>query len=127
MLVLDVPLLGSLGMAALILALLIAVALAIGFILAAVSTTETQAVQLAMLVLLFAIFFGGLFVPVVSLDMPVRLIAYAVPLTHAGAALRPVMLRGDLVPLSAVVALAVMAAVLAPLASLLMGRSFRMR
>jgi ABC-2 type transport system permease protein len=124
--VLDVPLLGNVLMAALIVALLVAVSLAIGFILAAVSTTESQTVQLAMLVLLFAIFFGGWVVPLSSLDMPFRAIAYAVPVTHAGEALRAVMLRGSLVPLSSVGALALMALVLGPIATLLMRRSYRM-
>jgi ABC-2 type transport system permease protein len=125
--VLDVPFLGPALLAVLILALLVLVALALGFIIAAVSATETQAVQLAMLVLLFAIFFGGLFVPLASLEMPVRAIAYAVPVTHAGQALRAVMLRGALVPISAIASLALMAALLMPAAYLLMQRSFRLR
>ena len=125
-LVLDVPLLGNLLLAALVLALLIAVSLAIGFILAAVSITEPQTVQLAMLTLLFAIFFCRLFVPVESVAMPVRAVSYVVPVTHAGQALRAIMLRGSLVPWEAVWSLAVMAVVLVPSAFLLMRRSYRM-
>ena len=57
--------------------------------------------------------------------MPVRIIAYAVPVTHAGEALRAVMLCGDLVPMAPVWTLVLMVAVLAPVAALVMGRSFR--
>jgi ABC-type multidrug transport system permease subunit len=124
--VLDVPLLGSVLTAVLILALLIAVSLAIGFILAAVSTTESQTVQLAMLVLLFAIFFGGWVVPLYSLEMPFRAIGYLVPVTHAGEALRMVMLRGELLSVRPLVVLALMLLVLGPIAALLMRRSLRM-
>ncbi len=125
-LVLDVPLLGNVLLAALILGLLIVVALALGLILAALSTNEPQTVQLAMLTLLFAIFFGGLFVPVESVDMPVRAVSYLVPVTHAGVALREVMLRGGLSSAEPLWSLTLMAVVLAPLAYLLMRRSYRM-
>lgn len=124
--VLKVPLLGSLLLIGLILALLIVVALALGLILAALSTNEPQTVQLAMLTLLFAIFFGGLFVPVESVDMPVRAVSFLVPVTHAGVALREVMLRGGLTSAEPLWSLALMAVVLAPLAYLMMRRSYRM-
>lgn len=124
-LVLGVPLLGSLLLMALILALLAVVSLAIGFIIAALSSNEPQTVQLAMLTLLLAVFFGGLFVPVESLEMPVRAVSWIVPVTHAGAALRAVMLRGGSIPLEAIWSLLLMAAVFIPLAYLLTRRSYR--
>lgn len=122
---LGVPFLGSVAVAILVLGLLIVVSVAIGFCLAGVSTTETQTVQLAMLVLLFAIFFGGLFVPIYTLDYPIRGIAYVVPVTEAGDALRAVMLRGNSIPWwPEIGALGIMAAVFVPLAYLLMRKSF---
>lgn len=124
--VLRIPLLGNVALAALVVLLLIAAGLAIGFVIAGLSTTESQAVQLAMLVLLFSTFFGGLFVPLAGLDMPVRAVAYAVPVTHAGTAMRAIMLRGNLVPLGSVAMLAVMVGALAPVAYLLMRRSYRL-
>jgi ABC-2 type transport system permease protein len=124
---LGVPFLGTVGMAVLILALLIVISVAIGFCLAAISQTETQTVQLAMLVLLFAVFFGGLFVPLYALDYPVRAIAYIVPVTEAGDALRTVLLRGNTVPIWELAALGGMAAFFIPLAFLLMRRSFSTR
>lgn len=124
-LVLGVPLLGNVLLLAAILALLAAVSLAIGFIIAALSSNEPQTVQLAMLTLLLAVFFGGLFVPVESLEMPVRAVSWIVPVTHAGAALRAVMLRGGFIPMEAVWSLLLMAAVLIPLAYVLTRRSYR--
>ncbi|MGH2588420.1 MAG: ABC transporter permease [Dehalococcoidia bacterium] len=124
-LVLGVPVVGSLLLIALILALLIVVSLAIGFILAALSSNEPQTVQLAMLTLLFAIFFGGLFIPVESVEMPVRAVSWLVPVTHAGAALRAAMLRGDLIPWDALWSLVLMALVLVPIAYFLTRRSYR--
>ncbi|MGI8552209.1 MAG: ABC transporter permease [Dehalococcoidia bacterium] len=121
---LHVPLLGNIAIVALVIGLLIAISLSIGFIVAAISTTESQAVQLAMLVLLIAVFFGGLFVPIATLSWPIRGIAYAIPVTHAGSALQVLMLRGDLVPLQSIGALVLMLLILGPLASLLMRRSY---
>jgi ABC-type multidrug transport system permease subunit len=85
-----------------------------------------QTVQLAMLTLLFAVFFGGLFVPVTSVALPVRAVSYVVPVTYAGAALRTVMLRGDVIPLEAMAVLTLMAALLVPTAYLLVRRSYRL-
>jgi ABC-2 type transport system permease protein len=123
---LDVPILGNLFAIALLLLLLVAVSLAIGFIIAAVSSNEPQTVQLAMLTLLLAVFFGGLFVPVDSVVMPVRIVSYLVPVTHAGEGLRGEMLRGEMLTLAPVWSLALMAAVLVPLAYLLTYRSYRL-
>jgi ABC-2 type transport system permease protein len=123
---LGVPLLGNLPVIALILLLLIAVSLAVGLIIAALSSNEPQTVQLAMLALLLAVFFGGLFVPVESVVMPVRLVSYVVPVTHAGEALRAEMLRGELRTLAPVGWLCLMALVLVPLAYLLTRRSYRL-
>ena len=54
--------------------------------------TETQAVQLAMLILLSSIFFGGFFLPLESLWGPVRAIGYLLPVTFSSLDLRDVML-----------------------------------
>ncbi|MGD9894732.1 MAG: ABC transporter permease [Dehalococcoidia bacterium] len=125
-LVLGVPMLGNVLLLALVLLLLAGASLAIGFIIAAFSSNEPQTVQLAMLVLLLAVFFGGLFVPVESLMMPVRAVSWIVPVTHAGAALRAVMLRGEPPPFDTVWPLALMVAILVPLAFVLTRRSYRM-
>ena len=123
---LGVPVLGNPLLIALIVALLAAVSLAVGFIIAALSSNEPQTVQLAMLTLLLAVFFGGLFVPVESVVIPVRAVSYAVPVTHAGEALRAVMLRGDLGTPTPLWWLCLMAAVLVPAAYILTRRSYRL-
>ena len=125
--VLGIPFLGSVGMAVLILALLTVASVAIGFCLAAISNTETQTVQFAMLVLLLAVFFGGLFIPIYALSYPVRAVAYIVPVTEAGDALRTVMLRGDAPPLWELAALGGMAALFVPLAFVLLRKSYNTR
>ena len=47
------------------------------------ANTETQAVQLAMLVLLSSIFFGGFFLPLETLWGPIRAIGYVLPVPSA--------------------------------------------
>ena len=46
------------------------------FFIAGLALAETQAVQLAMLVLLASIFFGGFFLPLDTLWGPIRAISY---------------------------------------------------
>lgn len=124
--VLGVPLLGNVILVAVTIGLLGVVSLALGFVVAALSATEAQAVQLAMLTLLLAVFFGGLFVPLESIAVPVRVVSFAVPVTYAGEALRAVLLRDDVIPLTELSALALMAVILVPLAVLLTRRSYRL-
>jgi ABC-2 type transport system permease protein len=91
---LGVPILGELGWAALTLGLLLFSSLGLGFFIAGLAETETQAVQLAMLVLLASIFFGGFFLALDTLWAPVRAISYLLPVTFGSIDLREVMLRG---------------------------------
>jgi ABC-2 type transport system permease protein len=91
---LGVPLLGDPRWAAVTIALLLFSSLGLGFFLSALASTETQAVQLAMLVLLCSIFFGGFFLPLESLQPWLRSVGYALPVTFGSLDLREVMLRG---------------------------------
>jgi ABC-2 type transport system permease protein len=117
-LLLGVPFIGNPLWAVVVIGLLGLVAVSVGFIIATISATETQTVQLAMLVLLFSVFFGGLFIPVASLAMPVRLVGLLVPVTHAGGGLRAVMLRGEGVPFDDMAWLVGTAVVVVPLSYL---------
>jgi ABC-2 type transport system permease protein len=65
-----------------------------GFFLSSVATSETRAVELAMLVLLASIFFGGFFLPLANLWTPVRAISYLLPVTFGASTLRDVLLLG---------------------------------
>jgi ABC-2 type transport system permease protein len=100
---LGVPFLGSPWSLALVLLLLVLASLGLGFLISAISTSDSQAVQLSMLVLLMAVFFSGFFLPLENFWAPVRAVGYALPLTHGIVGLQDVMLRGwapDLVTLS---------------------------
>jgi ABC-2 type transport system permease protein len=91
---LGVPILGDPVWAALTLGLLLFSSLGLGFFIAGLAETETQAVQLAMLVLLASIFFGGFFLALDTLWEPIRAISYVLPVTFGSIDLREVMLRG---------------------------------
>ena len=91
---LGVPLRGDYGWLALTLLLLIFASLGLGFAISMVSSTESQAVQLAMLTLLLSVFFGGFFLPIESFWAPVQAVSYALPVTHGITSLQDVMLRG---------------------------------
>jgi ABC-2 type transport system permease protein len=90
----QVPFRGSGGAFAGILALLVIASLGIGFLISTISKSDTQAVQLSMLMLLFSIFFSGFFLPLDSFWLPVRTLGYAMPITPGILALQDVMLRG---------------------------------
>lgn len=68
--------------------------LGIGFVISAWATSDSQAVQLSMLVLLMSIFFSGFFLPLENFTPLVRNVGYVLPLTHAISGFQAVMLRG---------------------------------
>lgn len=123
----QVPMLGSLGNLALTLALLIAASLGAGFLISAVSRTETQAVQFSLLILLTAVFFSGFFLPLENLLKPVWVVSYALPVTYGITALQEVMLRGELPPTWALAALGSMAILFLFLSGEIFRRLFRQR
>ena len=124
---LGVPSLGSWVMLALTLALLIAASLGLGFLISAVSRTETQAVQLSLLVLLAAVFFSGFFLPLQNLLKPVWAVSYALPVTYGIRALQVEMLRGQAPPAWVLAALAGIAIGLTGLAAIIFQGQFRRR
>ncbi len=91
---LGVPMLGRWGDYVLIMASLLFTSLGMGFVISLSSQTESQAVQYSMLVLLAAIFLGGLFVSPYLLWEPVRAISWLLPVTYGMNLLQEVMLRG---------------------------------
>ena len=78
--------------------LLVAAATGIGFLISAVSGTDSQAIQLTMLVLLLSIFFTGFFLPITGFQWPAWLIAALVPMTPAILGFQALLLWGDSVP-----------------------------
>ncbi len=94
-LVLRVPMLGSWGNYALVLLALMFAALGIGFVVSMVSLSTSQAVQYAMLVLLFSIFFSGFFLDLRLLWDKIRFLAYIIPATYSMKMLQSIMFRAE--------------------------------
>ena len=94
MLLLGVPLLGSVWQFAALLLLLTLASLGVGFLISAVSSSDSQAIQLAMLSLLLSIFFSGFFIALGSFAAPALALSYLIPMTHGVAGFQNIMLRG---------------------------------
>jgi ABC-2 type transport system permease protein len=93
-------------------ALLLAIAsISMGFCISALSRSESQAVQLSMLLLLLSIFFGGFFLALESFYPAARWLSYALPLTHGVQAFQALMLQGQAPPLFGWYALGIIALV----------------
>jgi ABC-2 type transport system permease protein len=91
---LGVPMLGPLGAIALAIGLLLVASIGLGLLIAVVSDSERQAVQLSLLVLLASVFFSGFVLPIAEFSDGVRAIAYTLPVTHGIRLLQDLMLRG---------------------------------
>jgi ABC-2 type transport system permease protein len=88
----------------------------IGFLVAAWAENDSQAVQVSMLVLLAAIFFSGLFMPLERIRMPAILVSWLLPATHGFVGFQDLMLlQRPVEPLSPL-ALVILAVVTLPLA-----------
>lgn len=93
---LHIPFRGDPLELAILVVLLTFASLGTGLFISLWSDSERQAVQLATLVLLLSVFFSGFVLPVSELRMPVRALAYALPVTYAIPAFQQEMLRGEL-------------------------------
>jgi ABC-2 type transport system permease protein len=91
---LAVPFLGNIWQFVACALLFTLASLGIGFVISAWVTSDSQAVQLSMLVLLMSIFFSGFFLPLENFAPEIRGVGYALPLTHAIAGFQAIMLRG---------------------------------
>lgn len=94
MVLLGVPLLGSLLQFATVILLLIVASLGVGFLISSLSGSDSQAIQLAMISLLLSIFFSGFFIALPSFAWPALPVAYSIPMTHGLAGFQNIMLRG---------------------------------
>jgi ABC-2 type transport system permease protein len=73
-----------------------AASLGLGLLVAAVSDSEPQAVQLSLLVLLASVFFSGFVLPISEFTEPVAVAAHAIPVTNGIGLIQDIMLRGQL-------------------------------
>ncbi len=92
---LGAPMLGYWASVGAIVLTLLFTSLGIGFLISLVSSTDIQAVQYSMIVLLTSVFFSGFFLGLETLWEPIRIISWSLPATYAILLLRDVMLRGD--------------------------------
>jgi ABC-2 type transport system permease protein len=93
---LGVPLLGDPLLLAGVIGLLIIASLGLGMLIAILSDSERQAVQLSLLVLLASVFFSGFVLPIAEFSEPVQILAQAIPVTHGIGLSQDVMLRGTI-------------------------------
>jgi ABC-2 type transport system permease protein len=123
--VLGVPALGSLALVAVVIGFLLLASLGLGMLIAVISDSERQAVQLALLALLASMFFSGFVLRIEEFSRPVQIAAQLLPVTHGIRLLQDLLLRGSIVHLWQVGALAAIAAVLLATSWALLRREFR--
>lgn len=92
---LGVPMLGNWVNYAVAVFALLCASLSLGFFISLSATTDSQAIQWAMLILLASIFFGGFILALYRLWLPVQTVSWALPVTYGIALLQSVMLRGQ--------------------------------
>jgi ABC-2 type transport system permease protein len=90
----DIPVLGDPGVIASVIALFLLASLGVGLLIAMLSDSERQAVQLSLLVLLASVFFSGFVLSIDEFSPLVRALAYLLPVTHGITLLQDLMLRG---------------------------------
>lgn len=122
---LGVPMLGHAALIAGVVALLLLASLGLGFLISVVSDSERQAVQLSLLALLASMFFSGFVLRVDEFTEPVQAVAQALPVTHGIRLLQDLMLRGGIIHVWQLGALAAIAAILLLTSSLLLRREMR--
>jgi ABC-2 type transport system permease protein len=122
---LGVPALAEPGYLALAIGLLLLASLGLGLLIAVISDSERQAVQLSLLVLLASVFFSGFVLAVDEFTPPVRALAYALPVTHGIQLLQDFMLRGSTTHTWQIGALGVIAAVTLVAAWIVLRRDMR--
>jgi ABC-2 type transport system permease protein len=118
----DVPLPADWLGYSLLISLTLLASLGMGYLVASVSKTHSQAVQYCMLLLLTAIFFTGLFMPLERIGMPVAAISWLLPATYGFVGLQHLMLLLQSAPGELYLGLVAIAVVTFGLARLLLPR-----
>lgn len=107
------------------LGLLLLASLGLGLLIAVISDSERQAVQLSLLVLLASVFFSGFVLAIDEFTPPVRVLAYMLPVTHGIQLLQDLMLRGTTAQLWQAGALGAISAATLAVAWVLLRRNMR--
>lgn len=100
-------------------------AVGVGFVISAFSRTDSQAIQLTMLVLLLSIFFTGFFLPITGFMWPAWIIALFIPMTHAIEGFQNLMLSGTAAGSGVWIGLGLIVLLAYGLVSLVMRRQYR--
>lgn len=124
---LGVPFAGSLLAATAVIALVLVASIGVGFVIALVADSDSQAVQYAMLLLLASIFFTGFLLSVERFRSWIEWLAAPIPAAEGIAALRDIMLRGSVLTMDTLVHLGVLSAGFFVLAWILLARRLRTR
>jgi ABC-2 type transport system permease protein len=90
----KVPMLGDTATLATAIGLVLLASLGIGLAIAVIADSERQAVQLSLLVLLASVFFSGFVLAISEFNEPVRILAFALPVTSGIQLFQDIMLRG---------------------------------
>ena len=93
-LIFDVPLDGSLGALAATTLAFIGASLALGLVLSTIATSQLQAMQMTVFILLPSILLSGFMFPYEGMPVPAQYIAEILPATHFMRTIRAVVLRG---------------------------------
>jgi ABC-2 type transport system permease protein len=91
---LGVPMSGGTRDIALVMVLTLVASVGLGLVLSMLSSTETQAIQYTMLVLLASLFFSGFFLSLDQMQGVSRVVAGMLPASYSMTMLRDTMLRG---------------------------------
>lgn len=91
---LRVPMLGNWWNFALVVFVLLFSSLGIGFFISLIASTESQAVQFAMIALLLSVFFSGFILDLRYMWGPVKAVSWILPATYGTVLLQNIMLRG---------------------------------
>ena len=122
---LHVPMLGDPSALAGVVALLVLASLGLGMLVAAVSDSERQVVQLSLLLLLASVFFSGFVLGTDEFNEPIRSLTALLPVTNGIRLIGDVMLRGGTDSVEAVWALVAEVVVYTGIAWLIIRRALR--
>jgi ABC-2 type transport system permease protein len=117
--------LGDPALLAAVVGLLILASLGLGLLVAAVSDSERQTVQLSLLLLLGSVFFSGFVLAIDQFSEPVKSLTQVLPVTHGIRLISDVMMRGSTESLGSLATLGALAAVFVAISWLLLRRAMR--
>ena len=121
----HVPMLGDPAFVAGVIGLLILASLGLGLLVAAISDSERQTVQLSLLILLASVFFSGFALAIDQFSQPIRSLVYVLPVTNGIRLLDDLMMRGATTATSQVSVLVVSSIVFIAIAWLLLRRAMK--